>query len=376
MATRQSRWNVFVFTLVGSIVPITAQAQSNMAAPQNQLRSPQADAMRQPIDPNSQRGQQPGIAGGAQRVPPGQANQPSGGTLPNGAPAQPQPLYAAPPFVLSPQEEAELDGLLKAWEKQSQGVKYFYCEFNRLEYNPAFAGGNPNQLTTESQGVIKFAAPDKGLFRVTAISNYVLDPKTRKYAKQEAAPTEWWTCDGKSMFQVDADKKEVLETPLPPQMQGIAIADGPLPFVFGAKAEALKQRYFIKNITNTVAQKDAATSIWLEVRPKLQKDAANFSMVELIFSKQDMQLTAMQIFNPGANAQNLSRTVITFVGQKINDPWAPLKQMLSDFSRPNPYPFNYTHKLQTPAPQGPTNGNGPGNAQVPAQAARTQPPKR
>ena len=191
--------------------------------------------MRQPIDPNSQRGQQPGIASGAQRVPSGQANQPSGGTLPNGAPAQPQPLYAAPPFVLSPQEEAELDGLLKAWEKQSQGVKYFYCEFNRLEYNPAFAGGNPNQLTTESQGEIKFAAPDKGLFRVTAISNYVLDPKTRNYVKQKAVPTEWWTCDGKSMFQVDADKKEVLETPLPPQMQGAAIADGPLPFVFGQR---------------------------------------------------------------------------------------------------------------------------------------------
>ena len=123
-----------------------------------------------------------------------------------------------------------------------------------------------------------------------------------------------------------------------------------------------------------MAQKDAATSIWLEVRPKLQKDAANFSMVELIFSKQDMQLTAMQIFNPGANAQNLSRTVITFVSQKINDPWAPLKQMLSDFSRPNP-PY-YTHKLQTPPPQGPANANGPGNTQVPAQAARTQPPKR
>ena len=171
-----------------SIVPITAQAQSNMPAPQNQLRTPQADGMRQPIDPNSQRGQQPGIAGGAQRVPTGQANQPSGGTLPNGAPAQPQPLYAAPPFVLSPQEEAELDGLLKAWEKQSQGVKYFYCEFNRLEYNPAFAGGNPNQLTTESHGEIKFAAPDKGLFRVTAISNYVLDPKTREIRETDGCP--------------------------------------------------------------------------------------------------------------------------------------------------------------------------------------------
>ena len=235
MATRQSRWNVFAFTLVGSIVPITAQAQSAMPAQQNQLRTPQADAMRQPIDPNSQRGQQPGIASGAQA----RSVRASKPTFRRHAPqwraAQPQPLYAAPPFVLSPQEEAELDGLLKAWEKQSQGVKYFYCEFNRLEYNPAFAGGNPNQLTTESQGEIKFAAPDKGLFRVTAISNYVLDPKTRNYVKQKAVPTEWWTCDGKSMFQVDADKKEVLETPLPPQMQGAAIADGPLPFVFAQR---------------------------------------------------------------------------------------------------------------------------------------------
>jgi TIGR03009 family protein len=374
MATCLGRWSFLSITIASWAVTISGPAQSNALAQQNQLRSPQADGQHQPIDANSQRGQQSGIAGGTPRVQPGQASQSTGGTLSSQAPAQPQRLFVAPPFVLSPQEEAELDGLLKAWEKQSQGVKYFYCEFNRLEYNPAFAGGNPNQLTTESQGEIKFAAPDKGMFRVTAISNYVLDPKTHKYAKQPDAPTEWWTCDGKSMFQVDASKREVLETPLPPEMQGTAIADGPLPFVFGAKADALKKRYFIKNVTSTIAPKDAATSIWLEVRPKLQKDAANFSMVQLIFTKKDMQLTAMQIFNPGANAQNLSRTVITFDSQKINDPWAPWKQMLSDFSRPNP--IGYTHKLQTPAPQGPANGNGLGNSQVPAQAARTQPPKR
>ena len=161
---------------------------------------------------------------------------------------QPQPLLVAPPFRLSPQEQADLDGLLKAWEQQSQGVKYFKCTFNRLEYNPAFANGNPNQLTTESHGEIKFAAPDKGMFRVLNMFNFVQDPKTQKYKKQPIQPTEWWTCDGKSMFQVDAAKKEVVETPLPPNMQGTAIADGPLPFVFGAKAEALKKRYLMATL--------------------------------------------------------------------------------------------------------------------------------
>ena len=69
------------------------------------------------------------------------------------------------------------------------------------------------------------------------------------------------------------DKKQLIERKLPPEMQGKAIADGPLPFVFGAKADQLKRRYWMRDIT---PEEDIGKRIWLEAVPKLQQDAANF----------------------------------------------------------------------------------------------------
>jgi TIGR03009 family protein len=362
-----------VLELAGTLL---AQNSPQQPAP-NPIRNSAPAAARQPVDPNLQRGQQSGQAAVADNHGQLAAGAP-GNVPPSGAPAQPQPLPVAPPFVLSPQEQADLDALLKKWEHQSESVKVFQCNFQRVEYNPALAGGSGDRATTVSDGEIKFAAPDKGLFRVLNMANFVQDPKTGKYSQQPANATEWWTCDGKSMFQVDTEKKLVTETPLPPQLQGTAITDGPLPFVFGAKADALKMRYFIRVIPPNVANKqvyDPKKQVWIEVLPKLQKDAANFSKVELIFSKDDMQIQAMQIYNPGATGQNLSRTVYTFDKQSINSPWAPLAQLLNNFARPSP--IGYTHVLQNPnpapPPAAPPKANG--GQQSGAQASRTQPPR-
>jgi TIGR03009 family protein len=356
-----------VLELAGTLL---AQNSPQQPAP-NPIRNSASAAVRQTVDPNLQRGQQTGQTAVADNRGQLAAAGAPGNVPPGGAPAQPQPLPVAPPFVLSPQEQADLDALLKKWEHQSESVNVFQCTFKRVEYNPALAGGNGLQPTTESEGEIKFAAPDKGLFRVISMWNLIQDPKTGTYSKQPAEATEYWTCDGKSMFQVDAAKKLVIETPLPPQLQGTAITDGPLPFVFGAKSEALKARYFLRNIT---PPEEAKKGVWIEALPRLQKDAANFSRVDLIFGKDEMQIQAMQIYNPGANGQNLSRTVYTFDKQSINSPWAPLAKLMGGFARPSP--IGYTHVLQNPnpttPPAAPPKSNG--GQQPGAQASRPQPP--
>jgi TIGR03009 family protein len=255
---------------------------------------------------------------------------------------QPQVLPLAPPFTLTPPEEANLNQLLNDWEKSSSNIKTFKCEFTRLEYDPAIAVGHPDQATTVSSGELKYSAPDKGLFHVTKLTNYVQDPKTGQFVAQPGEPTEWWSCDGKSIFEVrDQPQKLVVERPLPPEMYGKAITDGPLPFVFGAKAAALKSRYYMRIITPPA---NAQSEVWLESFPKMQKDAANFSRVMLILKKADLQPAAIQIFNPGANAQNPARTVITLDEPSVNNPWAPLQNLLNDFARPNP--FGYKHVME------------------------------
>ncbi len=253
-----------------------------------------------------------------------------GGVLPNGARAQPQQLAVQPPFELTQQQQNELDRLLDDWEKQSSAIKQFKCNFTRWEYNPAFIP-NPKQPQTECHGELKYSAPDKGLFHVTEAYEAVLDPKSQTWNMQKVDPTEYWTCNGKSIFQVDAKKKQIIEQPIPAELQGKSITDGPLPFVFGAKADTLRKRYYMRIVTPPERSKD---EVWLDARPRTQKDAANFSRVELILSKPELQPVAIQIYNPGAGPQNQSRTVIKLENPSVNSPWAPIQQMFNDFARP------------------------------------------
>ena len=78
------------------------------------------------------------------------------------------PAAPQPPAPLSPQEQAALDRLLAAWEARNAAVSTWSCTFHKWEYNawsPADAAGD-RLAFAESTGELKYAAPDKGLFRV------------------------------------------------------------------------------------------------------------------------------------------------------------------------------------------------------------------
>ena len=62
------------------------------------------------------------------------------------------------------------------------------------------------------------------------------------WVKQENAIGEHWVCDGTSIYEYRTEQKQLVERPIPKEMQGKAIVDGPLPFLFGAEAAKLKQR--------------------------------------------------------------------------------------------------------------------------------------
>ena len=73
----------------------------------------------------------------------------------------------------------------------------------------------------------------------------------RKYVeKKDLDFGEYWVCDGGAIYQFDSRTKTVTETQLPPELRGKAIGEGPLPFMFGAKAATMKQRYWIQRSQN------------------------------------------------------------------------------------------------------------------------------
>jgi TIGR03009 family protein len=289
-----------------------------------------------------QRGEDP--RGGARPLP-----QQAGAQPQNNRPAAAAQAPPPAPFMLTAEEEARLDQILLAWEKQSATVKTYKCDFTRLEYGSVF-GQNPadkDKVRTISVGVLKYSAPDKGMFEVTSSRFY--DPKTGGYETSGAESREHWVCDGKSIFEINHKEKTRTERRLPPEMQGAAISDGPLPFVFGAKAAKLKQRYWMREIPPPVTAKD---EIWLQAFPRFQADAANFKLVEIIINGKTFMPKAIQMYSPAFDPQrgNDSRTVFDLLKASYN---GRLDNVFTDFVGPD-VPFHYKKIVLQPAVEQPT----------------------
>jgi len=304
------------------------------------------------VNDDWQPGQEPS-RGAAQRVGPNQS-APAGMPRQGQAPVAPQPRM---PFALTQQEEANLDHILLAWERQSSKIKTYKCSFSRLEYGRPFDGtklpkdkyGQTVYLTA-AEGELKYSAPDKGMFKVTAIE--LFNTKMGKHEPGGPENLEHWVCDGRSIFQIDHKERTRTERPLPPEMQGQAISDGPLPFVFGAKAATLKQRYWMREIRSP----DPAETIWLQAYPRYQADAANFKYVEIIMGSKDFMPRAIQMFGTAYNPQqgNEDRVVFSFKSISYN---GRLDNVFTDFVEPD-VPFHYK-KIVLPAVGQPPTADAP-----------------
>jgi TIGR03009 family protein len=268
--------------------------------------------------------QQPAIAPqAAQQPPPVQA-------------AAQAPVQAPAGFALNALQQAELDQVLMAWQQQSAKVNTFKCDFQRWEYNLVFGPSRDIPLN-KNKGELSFGRPDKGSFRITEINTWKETPappgqpapaeKIGTWAPQPNAIGEHWVCDGKSVFEYRHDQKHLVERRIPQHLQGQAIVDGPLPFLFGADANKLKARYWMR-----VEQKQNQAQIWLVALPKFQAQAADFRAVEVILDRQRLLPTHMQVHLP-----NGDRHMYTFdiASATIN---SPLQKLQALFQLPRLHP--------------------------------------
>ena len=185
------------------------------------------------------------------------------------------------------------------------------------EYDPVF--GPKNDAKTFAEGVINYAQPDKGLYRVEKLSTYAPPAKPGdqpQYFPEDAAYGEHWVCNGKEIFAFNGRNKQMVVSKLPPEMQGKAIVDGPLPFLFGAKAETIKARYWIRVLPETGQGK-----FWLEAVPKSRADAQNFKMIHIVLDETTFLPEMLQLFAPNFDPKtNPSRTTHVFKDIQTGDP--------------------------------------------------------
>ncbi len=220
---------------------------------------------------------------------------PAAGTTPT---ALAQPAVLGPPFQLNDTDQKYVDQILQMWENTSKDIKTFDSSFERWEYDPVFG---PAQVPAiKSRGQLSYSKPDKGSFKITDIERYVQkDPaQPGTYEPQKLEVGEHWVCDGKAIFEYLQEKKQLVVRPLPQEMRGQSIVDGPLPFLFGAEAAKLKARYWIR------CKESNEKQIWLEAFPRNQEDAANYHHVDVMLDRKTMMPAAIQVHMP--NGRNRS----------------------------------------------------------------------
>ncbi len=298
---------------------------------------------------NSAKGQYPVRQAGATDVPP-VAGPPGGKPRAVIGPIAPQA-----PFQLTPQQQALLNQILLNWEKQSDSIRTYTCKFGRWEVNEVFGPAEHHFVLSEAHGEIKFKSPGYGSYYITDQTEW--DKGKNAYTARTEA-LDHWVCDGKSIFEYNHEKRQLIERQLAPEFQGKAITDGPLPFVFGTKADQLKRRYWMKDITPAeLVNKE----IWLEAWPRFQRDSANFQHAIIVLNQNNYMPSALRIVLPdGKNKQDYK-----FDNTKVDNPLVNL----TTFFAPRP-PLGWT-KVVIPAggEAVPPPGEEPAQAQQPRAAA-------
>jgi TIGR03009 family protein len=236
------------------------------------------------------------------------------------------------PFELTPVQADRIANLLGFWEQRSQLVKTYSCRFTRLEYDTIF--GPADVPKTKAEGIIRYAAPDKGEFRVERTAEYHA-PESEggapTWPMKKAGHSEHWICDGSSVFELNGKKKLLIEQRLPEDMKGVRIAEGPLPFMFGASKNQLLDRYWIRELNPPPGRQEYCLEAW----PKRRGEAAEFQRVWVILDQESFLPNALQIFPPTYDARhNRSRTVYTFTDRRLNDSLHRVQDFIDDFISP------------------------------------------
>jgi TIGR03009 family protein len=292
-------------------ISMTAAASAQQYPPNGGNPQPSGENV-QPGSPNQP--VQPQLPTLEQRAPREEMQQPDMQPPAPRQPAQAQP--PAPPFTLTPQEQAQVEQLLKLWERKNRDIKTFDCKFKRWVYDTVF--GRADQARFVELGLIKYASPDRGMFRIDTTD------RDGKEMPIDDARAEHWISDGKAIIEFSHVKKQVIVHKLPPELQGKAIADSPLPFMFGSDAQKLKQRYFLRLVPPPDNRDD---HICLEAYPRHQQEAANFHHAQFIIDAQRMEPYGLRLVQP--NGKDF--IVYVFYEIVVND---PLRMFRGDPFRP------------------------------------------
>jgi TIGR03009 family protein len=208
----------------------------------------------------------------------------------------------------------ELEQLLKDWERESAKIEKLSGKHKRIVYNKVF------EVEKIAEGQFYYEAPDKGRIDLVGIEpkkdeqSQRVNEKTGKPYRLEKEQQSKWICTGKEVLSINEDAKEFEAFPLPPELQGTNIIHGPLPFLFGMKAEEAKKRFALSFADEDDPKKNNEKVVWLIAKPRQVMDRDNFQEATIILDRERFLPLAVKLIDPSGNLE----TVYTFSKKELH----------------------------------------------------------
>jgi len=230
----------------------------------------------------------------------------AGGTVWGQQPGQQAPA-ANGGQVAAPQEapapvDPRVVAILRNWENTTSGFDRLKGTFIRYVYDDVFG------VEKRSNGEFHYQAPDMGRldFLMPPKDSFAptnpkrLMPKTNAPFKVVADQPQRWVCNGKEVLIIDDAQKTVQKVTIPPQFQGQNIADGPLPFLFGMKAEKALQRYRL-----AIGGMHSAQVFHLVAKPVYKQDAQEWQTAEVMLNPENFLPRAIRTIDPAGTRETV-----------------------------------------------------------------------
>ncbi len=200
--------------------------------------------------------------------------------------------------------------ILDDWEQHSSQIKSLHGKHTRFVYNHVF------EVEKRSEGKWYLETPDKGRIDLVGIPpqkkevSQKIGKESGKPYRIEADGAQMWICSGEEIVIVNGDEKTYEVAPLPPQLRGTNIVNGPLPFLFGLKAIDAQKRYELTLLSN--GEKSAR----IQVVPRFQTDADNYKVAEIILDKGRYLPIAVKLVDPTGNLETVYKFDILDVNNR------------------------------------------------------------
>jgi len=208
----------------------------------------------------------------------------------------------------------ELEQILIEWEQESAKIKTLVGEHERIVYNSVF------EVEKVAAGKFFYDSPDKGRIDIKGLEpkegavSKKTNPKTGQPYRLEADQETRWICTGKEIMNINDAEKSFEMFPLPEELQGTNIIHGPLPFLFGMKADEAKRRFEVAYVAENDPRKNNEKVVWLTAKPRQDADKENFQLATIILDRKRYLPLAVKLLDPSGNLE----TVYTFKELHVN----------------------------------------------------------